>query len=67
MKEFTPHNGEVTCLLYCNAAKILISASWDNTVMVHDEMEPDKGVVIKPVLRYRVGYSLLLNLILSQT
>jgi hypothetical protein len=38
---------QVTSLIYCNEAKIVISGSWDKTVVLHDELEAEQGAVIK--------------------
>lgn len=55
MKYFRPHRAEVTALLYADAAKILISASWDKTVVMHDELEAEGGdTVIKEFTGYVV-------------
>jgi WD40 repeat protein len=42
MKEFESHDSEVTCLLYVNEDKCLVSASWDRAVCIHDDMENDE-------------------------
>ena len=53
MKEFDyaphdkAHEGEVSKLVYANTHKAVISVSWDKTVCVHDEMDPDKGVLLR--------------------
>ena len=53
MKEFAyaeqngkAHNGEVSTLIYGNHDKVVISASWDLSVIVHDEMDAEQGVLL---------------------
>jgi len=41
------HCLEVSGLVYCNEHKILISASWDRTIRVHDDELSDAGVLLR--------------------
>jgi WD40 repeat protein len=41
------HLGEVSRLVYANQHKCVISASWDKTICIHDEMEADRGVLLR--------------------
>lgn len=36
---------QVSQLIYCNELKVVVSCSWDRSIVVHDEMDPEKGVV----------------------
>ena len=43
MKEFESHASEVTALLYVDMDKCLVTASWDRSVCIHDDMDNDEG------------------------
>ena len=51
LKEFCSHNGEVTAMCYVAGDKLLITGSWDKTIMLHNDnlkggiKEKKKGVV----------------------
>lgn len=54
MKEFTyknsenkAHLSEVTALLYNDEHKVVISASWDRNILIHDEMDPEEGILLR--------------------
>jgi WD40 repeat protein len=49
MKKFHPHNGEVSHLIYCDATKavISVSGSGDRFITVHDELDPERGHVLR--------------------
>lgn len=47
MKSMVSHTREVSKLLYCNELKVVVSCSWDRSIVVHDEMDPEKGVVLR--------------------
>jgi WD40 repeat protein len=49
MKEFEPHASEVTALLYVDMDKCLVTASWDRSVCIHDDMDNDEGVVLRTI------------------
>lgn len=46
MKSMTPHDAEVSSLLYMGADKLVISTSWDKRIIVHSELE-DKCKVVR--------------------
>ena len=46
MKEFESHDSEVTCLLYVDEDKCLVSASWDRAVCIHDDMDNDEVALV---------------------
>jgi len=37
IKKLSPHNGEVTGMVYCLKYRNLISSSWDRSIVVHEE------------------------------
>lgn len=41
------HKSEVSALIYCNEHKIVISAGWDDCIILHDEMNPEKGIQLR--------------------
>jgi WD40 repeat protein len=41
------HSELVSKLVYCNEHKIVISASWDRTICVHDERVADTGILLR--------------------
>ena len=43
MKTMEPHRGEVSALLYVGARRHVISASWDRSLMLHDESVGDEA------------------------
>jgi WD40 repeat protein len=51
LKEFNSHGGEVTALFYVSGDRLLISVSWDRTLMIHNDnlkggnKEKNRGVV----------------------
>ena len=46
IKKFKKHAGEVTCLLFWEDAKFLISSSWDRKVTIHDDSRGgEKGAI----------------------
>ena len=47
MKEFDAHNSEVSNLVYCDEAKALLSTSWDRRVILHNELDPERGVILR--------------------
>ena len=38
-----PHSSDVVALLYSEEDKVIISASWDRSVLIHEELEPEAG------------------------
>lgn len=48
-KTLYKHAGEVTKLIYCERDKTVISASRDLTIVVSDEMHPDRGNLLKEI------------------
>ncbi|KDO35228.1 hypothetical protein SPRG_00073 [Saprolegnia parasitica CBS 223.65] len=49
------HLGEVARLVYCNAYRSVISASWDTTVCIHDESDPERGVLLRKMTGGHTG------------
>jgi WD40 repeat protein len=47
MKQLQSHTKEVSQLVYCGEHKVVLSCSWDKTTIVHDEMDPEKGTVLR--------------------
>jgi len=47
MKEFEAHQDQVTQLVYCDEDKCLLSASWDRSVCIADDMDNDEGVLLR--------------------
>ena len=43
------HTGEVSNIVYCNQDKCVISVSWDLSICIHDEMDPEKGVLLRKI------------------
>ncbi|GBG24373.1 WD repeat-containing protein 5-like [Hondaea fermentalgiana] len=41
------HKSEVSALIYCNEHKIVISSGWDDTIILHDEMDPEEGIMLR--------------------
>ncbi|KAG9407339.1 hypothetical protein AC1031_002067 [Aphanomyces cochlioides] len=41
------HSAEVSKLLYCNEYRTVISTSWDTTVCIHDESDPEHGILLR--------------------
>ena len=41
------HKREVSKLIYCDKHRLVISASWDATICVSDESDPDRGVLLR--------------------
>ncbi|OQR91657.1 hypothetical protein ACHHYP_04492 [Achlya hypogyna] len=78
MKEFQyaefghrAHLGEVSRLVYCNEYRSVISASWDTTICIHDESDPEHGILLRRMAGGHSGditslaYSSTLSLIAS--
>jgi len=76
MKRFaypeTSHRSEVSALLYCNQFKVVISAGWDDTIIIHEEMDAEKGIMLRKMTGGHFGgdvtslaYSYNLSLIAS--
>jgi WD40 repeat protein len=53
LKVLHKHDREVSCLVYCPTEKAVLSASWDRSLEVTDESNPDKGIAMKTAT---VGY-----------
>ena len=47
MKSFDSHKSQVSDLVYIDEAKMVLSVSWDRTVVLHDELPPDAGRVLR--------------------
>lgn len=47
MKRLEPHAREVSALVYSVSRKCVISASWDRTILLQDEMDPDAAKLVK--------------------
>jgi hypothetical protein len=54
MKSFTypemsnrAHHLEVSKLVYCVEHLTVISASWDCCISIHDESNPEKGILLR--------------------
>ncbi|RHY74344.1 hypothetical protein DYB38_004354, partial [Aphanomyces astaci] len=41
------HVAEVSRLYYCNEYRTVISTSWDTSVCIHDESDPDRGILLR--------------------
>ncbi|KAF0689140.1 Aste57867_19412 [Aphanomyces stellatus] len=41
------HLAEVSRLYYCNEYRTVISTSWDTTVCIHDESDPEHGILLR--------------------
>ncbi|ETW05164.1 hypothetical protein H310_04166 [Aphanomyces invadans] len=41
------HAAEVSRLYYCNEYRTVISTSWDTSVCIHDESDPDRGILLR--------------------
>ena len=41
------HGAEVTKLLYISEYKVVVSTSWDLSILVHDEEDPEEGVLLR--------------------
>jgi len=41
------HLDEVSRLYYCNEYQTVISASWDTTICIHDESNPEHGILLR--------------------
>lgn len=47
MKRLEPHAREVSALVYLVSRKCVISASWDRTILLQDEMDPEAAKLVK--------------------
>lgn len=47
LKRLHTHGKEVTGLVYAPADKVVLSVSWDRSIVVCDETSADKGTVLK--------------------
>mmetsp|Transcript_58012 Transcript_58012/g.111881 ORF Transcript_58012/g.111881 Transcript_58012/m.111881 type:complete len:1193 (+) Transcript_58012:138-3716(+) len=39
IKELTPHDGEVSGVIYCDGDRNVLTVSWDRSIVVHDESD----------------------------
>ena len=49
MKTLHTHGAEVSSMLYCDQDKTVVTSSWDGSFVVADELDPDRGIVLKHV------------------
>jgi len=71
MKTMVSHKSEISALLYCDVHKVVISSAWDDQILIHDELDPEEGLLLR-TLRGGHGadisclaYSASLNLVAS--
>ncbi|CAK9106612.1 Uncharacterized WD repeat-containing protein alr2800 [Durusdinium trenchii] len=43
------HRSEVSHLIYCNKHKMVISCAWDDSILIHDEMDPEEGIMLRKI------------------
>lgn len=51
MKTLDPHDAEVSKITYCQGHKILLSVSWDRSIVLHNELDPEHGVKLREMDR----------------
>ncbi|OQR86817.1 hypothetical protein THRCLA_10513, partial [Thraustotheca clavata] len=44
------HLSEVSRLIYCNQYRCVISVSWDMSVCIHDESDPEHGILLRKMV-----------------
>ena len=44
------HRNEVTRLCYCDKYKTVISCSWDRSIMVHDDNDSERGILLRQMI-----------------
>jgi WD40 repeat protein len=71
LKQLSSHDLQVTELIYIGESRTLLSASWDKTLMIHDEDVPgSRQVVLKHYFGHKrevtcADYSVALHLVVS--
>ncbi|GBG26560.1 WD repeat-containing protein 48-like [Hondaea fermentalgiana] len=51
MKTLDRHAAEVSQIMYCIGHKVVLSVSWDRTVVLHSEFDPDRGFKLREMDR----------------